>query len=74
MKILFAMAPRLVHGSRRQRVDCLVAIGAWFCMGAYLSSVFAFYADPYIAADLSGQTPALLGGLVAAIFAAMKIA
>ena len=73
MRILLVMAPKFFNGTTKERVNCLLAISAWFCMGAYLSSVLTFYADAYFAADLSGQTPAIVGGLVAAVFAAAKM-
>lgn len=74
MRILWQKAPSLVRGTRRERVDSVLAIAAWFCMGAFVCSALAFYADPYLSANLSGTAPALIGGLVAAVIAMIKSA
>jgi hypothetical protein len=74
VRILFQMAPALAHGTRKERVECSLAIAAWFCMGAFISSVVAFYADSFLSADLSGSAPAIVGGALTAVFASIKSA
>ena len=43
-----------------------------FAAGAFVTSTFMFYADPWFAADLSGNAPAILGGAVTSIMAIIR--
>ena len=68
------MAKRFRYGTQRERIHCVLDVGTWFAMGAFIFSVVAHYADAYVPADLSGNAPALVGGLLTAVGAILKSA
>jgi hypothetical protein len=69
MRILWQMAPSLVHGGRRERVKALGAIGVRFALGAIIIATLVPYIDPYIKGDLSNGLTASIGGAGIALFA-----
>ena len=72
MRILFHMAPAILHGSSKEKCAALFALAAWFCMGGFVSSALFYYLDPYVAADLSGGLPSAIAGTITAAVAAAK--
>ena len=58
---------QLKNGSPKERLRCLFDMAAWFAMGAFLVSVLGYYVDPFIPADLSGNGPAVIGGIIAMV-------
>lgn len=67
MRIIYQMAPSLIHGSRKERVKALGAIGVRFALGAFLIATFLPYIEQHLLrSDLPNGLAALLGGAVIA--------
>lgn len=69
MRILWQMAPSLVHGGRRERVKALGAIGVRFALGAFIIATLVPFIEPYINRDLPNGLTAVVGGFIIAVIA-----
>lgn len=74
MRHIFEMAPQIINGTRQERVRCLADIGIRFAAGAFIVSGLLHFADPFIAANLSTNGVAALGGVLTVVITAIKTA
>jgi hypothetical protein len=70
MRIILQMAPILIHGSRKERVKALGAIGVRFSIGAFVVATLLPYIEPHLVRnDLPDGITAFVGGAVIAAVA-----
>ncbi len=68
MRIIFEMAPSLIHGPRKERVRALGAIGVRFALGAFVVATFLPLIEHHLI-DLPNGVTAAIGGAIAAALA-----
>ena len=74
MRLFALLNPSLLDGSRKERAAAIYALAAWFCMGAFVCSVLAYYVDALTTASLSSPWIPILGGALTSLVALFKAA
>jgi len=66
MRFLEEMGTALIKGPSSERMQAAITLASWFAMGAFISSVLAYYAPLLTPTDTSQTIASVAGGVVAA--------